>query len=284
MDHQYNKKKRKMTTKKEINTSRSVHRIDLSLPVVQTDSYEIFYTIPSTQNSRIISRQKPLVDSNKKPMNQPAKIRSPARLKHLTGPIFVNLVVDMGPLTAESISTMNDTASNQFSNSVQSNRTAKTLPIFTKRNNKQKNIKDDSDRSRSSSGDRLLYESLGSFDDYNLNKIKTQNMWQNIHHPQLTSAKTLHMRRSSKHNLGLNDMQVKVSNTTSLYTLSQASAAFSNENLYEKIEHLTKNYFPSIQQIRHNRPCPELITNRMYLHREQKKNFMPILSRTRAVR
>ncbi|CAF4439365.1 unnamed protein product, partial [Rotaria magnacalcarata] len=39
-------------SKKVVDTGRSVHRVDLSLPVVQTDSYEIFYTIPTQQTSR----------------------------------------------------------------------------------------------------------------------------------------------------------------------------------------------------------------------------------------
>jgi len=271
-----------MMTKKEGNTGRSIRRIDLSLPVVQTDSYEIFYAVPPSQNLRTISRQKPLVDIHKKNINQTTRIRSPARLKHLIGPVFVDFVVDMAPLTAESISTMNDTASNRLINSGYSNKMFKSLRTINKRN-KQKIIKDDGNRSQASSYDRLLYESVGSFDDYYINKTKINNMWQNIHHPQLTSAKALHIRKTAKHGLVTNDMNIKISNTTSYDNHSQESIPSTNEQLYERIEQLTKNYFPSIQQIRHNHPYPELISNRMNLCREQKKIFMPILSRTRIV-
>jgi hypothetical protein len=248
------------------NTGRSVHRIDLALPIVQTDSYEIFYTLPSSQQLRTLSRQKPLVDynNNKKITNQTARIRSPARLKHLIGPIFVNLYVDMSAMTVEATSTLADTVSNPL---VNSNGMSKVSSTMNKRN-KPKNIKDDGDRSRSSSGDRLLYESLGSFEDQNINKAKNNNMWHNMHHPQLTSTKALHVRSPSKRSLGSNEIQLKASNTASLDNLS---------------EQLTKNFFPAIQQIRHSRPSPELINNRMHLHREQKRYFMPILSRTRIV-
>ncbi len=267
--------------KKEVNTARSVHRIDLSLPIVQTDSYEIFCTVPSSLNFRTISRQKPLVDINKRSINPTSRIRSPARLKHLTGPVFVNLVVDMGPMVAESVSTIGDITSHPLIHSGYSNRSLKTVPPMNKRN-KQKNIKDDGDRSRSSSScNRLRYESLGSFDDYNINRTKNHNMWQNFHHRPLTSTKALHLRRTPKNVLASDDIQLKISSITSLDNLSQKSAASVNEQLCERIEQLTKAYFPEIQQIRHTRPCPELISNRIHLHREHKKKFMPILSRTR---
>jgi hypothetical protein len=276
-----------MSIKKELNPGRSIRRIDLSLPVVQGDSYEVSYTIPPSQNQlttnlRSISRQKPLVDNNKKNVNQTARIRSPARLKHLIGPIFVNLLVDMASMTAESTSTMPGTVSSPLNHSNYSGRTFKGLPTVAKCNKRQP-IKDDGDRSRSSSGDRLLYESLGSFDDHNLNKIKN-GMWQNIHHPQLTSTKTLHTRRMSKPLFGSNEMQLKASNTTSFDNLSQESVLSVNERLYERIEQLTRNYFPTIQKIRHTRPPEEIISNRVYLHREDKQNFMLALSRTRVVR
>jgi hypothetical protein len=264
--------------KKEINTGRSIHRIDLSLPVVQTDSYEIFYAVPSTQNLR---HQKPLVDINKKTRNHPSRIRSPARLKHLTGPVFINSVVDIGGMTTESSSTMNDAASNPLTNSNHSNRIFKGLPPIHKRT-KQQQLKDDGDRS--SSDNRLLYESVGSFDDYYLSKTRNTNMWQNIHHPQLSSSKALHIRRTGKYAGVSNPRRMQRGHTTSLDNLSQESVASANEQLYERIEQLTKAYFPTIQQIRHMRPSPELVSNRMRLHREQRRSFMPVLSRTRVVR
>ena len=270
-------------TKNEESTSRSVHRVDLSLPVVQTDSYEIFYDLPGTLSTRLTSKQKPLVEINKKTINQSTRIRSPARLKHLIGPVFVNLMVDMAAMTNESSSTMGDTISNAITNSTSSNRILKGLLPLTKRN-KLKPIKDDGDRSQSSSGQRLLYESLGSFDDCSTTKTKYSNMWQNTHHPQLTTSKALHIRKTAKQSLTSNPVQSKVSNSMPFDNLSQGSMASMNEQLHEKIEQLTKTYFPAIQQIRHARPTPELLNNRMHLHRDQKRNFMPVLSRTRIVR
>jgi hypothetical protein len=282
------KKKKKLfideMTKNEESASRAVRRVDLSLPVVQTDSYEIFYNTPLSQNPRLTSRQKPLVEMNKKSNNnQSTRIRSPARLKHLIGPVFVNLVVDMAAMTTESSSNIGDAMSMPINNSNYSNRILKGVPVMTKRN-KQKNTKDDGDRSQSSSGNRFRYESLGSFEDYGMNKTNNNNVWQNLHHPQLTISKALHMRKAPKQALISSHIPPKVSNTIPFDNLSQGSAASFNEQLYERIEQLTKNYFPSIQQIRHTRPIPELISNRMHLHREQKRNFMPILSRTRIVR
>ena len=248
---------------------RSIHRVDLSLPIVQTDSYEIFYTVPLAQSLR----QKPLIETTKKSWNSSARFRSPGRLKHLTGPVYVNMFVDAA---TESSSTMDD---------LSSTRMIKNLPTLPKRL-KGKLIKDDGDRSRSSSGDRLLYESVGSFDDYNnSNKTRSMNSWQNYHHPQLTSSKMLHARRlgPGKQSLVSSDHLTKYSNTISLENLSQDSLISTNDQLYERIEHLTKSFFPSIQQIRHGQLCPELVSNRLHLHREQKKSFMPILSRTRIV-
>jgi hypothetical protein len=269
-------------TKNEGNTSRAaIHRVDLALPIVQTDSYEIFYNVPSSssQNSRLASRQKPLIDTNKKSTNnQSTRIRSPARLKHLIGPIFVNLVVDMAAMTTDSSSTLGDVISMPMN----SNRIIKGLPIPNNKRNK-KNFKDDGDQSQSSSSNRLRFESLGSFEDFGVNRTNN-SMWQNFHHPQLTTSKALHMRRAPKQALTSSHIPGKVSSIIPFDNLSQGSAVSLNDQLYEKIEQLTKSYFPAIQQIRHTRPSPELISNRMRLHREQKRNFMPILSRTRIVR
>lgn len=269
--------------KNEGNTSRSVHRVDLSLPVVQTDSYEIFYSLPSAGHSRLITQQKPLVDVNKKTANLSTRIRSPARLKHLIGPVVVNFVVDMSTMTNESSSTMGDTASNPVTHSSYSHRMMKGLPPISKRH-KIKPVKDDSNHSQSSAGERLLYESLGSFDDFGMPKARNHNMWQNFHHPQLTSSKALHIRRAGKKSSTGSQVTFKGSNTTIFDNLSQASVASANEQLCEKIEQLTRTYFPAIQQLRNARPTPELLNNRMHLHREQRRYFMPVLYRTRVAR
>jgi hypothetical protein len=273
------------TKKKESNQTRPIRRINLSLPVVQTESYEIYYTVPQSQirqasNSRPISRQKPLIDNKNinKPSNHPPKVRSPGRLKHVTAPVLVNLFVDMPPMPTDSALTMADNISNALINSGYSEQTLQAVQNMSKRT-KHPNTKDDGDRSQKSSVDRLLYESLGSFEDPHISKTK-KGMWQNIHHPQLTTVKVLHRRRTIKRRFAINDTYLRVPHTSSLENLSQASLASSNDYLYDKIEHLTRNYFPTIQQLRHY-PCPELIHNRMHLHREEKRDFVPVFSRSR---
>lgn len=126
-------------------------------------------------------------------------------------------------------------------------------------------------KSRSSSGDRLLCDSLVSFDDQNKFKSKNNNTWQNIHHPQLTGSRAANQRRLSKRS------------SNSIEHLCQESSSTLHEQLYARIEQLTKSYFPTVQQLRHSRPNAELINNRMHLHRVNDRNFMPNLSRTRAV-
>ncbi|UJR22189.1 hypothetical protein I4U23_025253 [Adineta vaga] len=265
-------------TKKENHPGRAIHHIDLSLPIVSADTYEIFCTIPSSKSSR--TRFHPPSQT----LNQTIKPRSPVRFKHLLGPPLVNLFVDTNTMTVETISTITETVSNPSRNLRYHHRILKSLPTTMNKSNKSKTIKDDGDQSHSSAGDRFLYDSFASFDDQNKYKSKNNTMWQNNHHPQLTATKTLHTRGSSKRSLNSIDTNLKISAATSFDNLSQESTASIHERLHERIEQITKSYFPSIQQIRHARPSPELINNRMHLHRVEEKNFMPILLRTRAVR
>ncbi len=108
-------------TKKERYLTRPVRRINLSLPIVRTDSYEIYYTNPpvhtrQTSSVRPVTRQKPLIDiANNLKLNNLATTtttktinRSPTRLKHLTGPALINLIVDMPPIPTDTSSTVAD--------------------------------------------------------------------------------------------------------------------------------------------------------------------------------
>ena len=110
--------------KREPNRTHPIRRINLSLPVVKTESYEIYYTAPpqTRQSSGIrpVSRQKPLIESknNTKPNNYPTRVRSPGRLRHLSGPVSVNLFVNMPPMPTDSSTAMVDTISNALINSV----------------------------------------------------------------------------------------------------------------------------------------------------------------------
>jgi hypothetical protein len=275
--------------KKEPYSTQSIRRVNLSLPIVKTDSYEIYCTVPPIQSRqpssvRPVTRQRPCIDINNSPKwsNQFAPSRLPARFKHLTGRVLVNIFVDMPPVATDSSSTAVDTISNALINSGYSGQTLRSLPLIAK-HNKRQGIKDESTLSQTSSDDRLLFESVGSFEDPFMNRTKN-GLWYNFYHPQFTAIKILHTRKSSKQMLASNDSYSRAPNISPFANLSQESGISSNERLYEKVEHLTKNYFPSIQQLRHSHPCPELINNRMHLHREEKRDFVPILSRPRVGR
>ena len=102
---------------KELNPTDEVRQIKLSLPIVQTDSYDIHCTIPSPQTRssstlRPVTRQRPPIDINKYIHNwndQTTRISSLARLKCLTGPVLVNSCVNMASISTGSSSTMTDT-------------------------------------------------------------------------------------------------------------------------------------------------------------------------------
>lgn len=278
-----------MVKKEAFTTTRPIRRVNLSLPVVRTDSYEIYYTVPPPQTRqpssvRPVSRQRPLIDINThvKPNNHITTYRPPAHLKNLTGSVLVNLFVDMPSVPTDASSTAVDSISNALINSGYSGHTLRTLPSMTKYN-KLQDIIDDSEQSQTSSTDRLLFESVVSFEDPFMKKT-INGMWHNVHHPQFSSIKILHTRQKEKPMIPSNDFQSKFFNASSVGNLSQESIISTNDRLYEKVEHLTKNYFPSIQQLRHSHPCPELINNRMHLHREEKRDFVPILSRPRVGR
>lgn len=278
-----------MTSKKQSYSTRSVRRINLTLPVVRTNAYEIYYTVPSAQTRqastvRPVSRQKPAIDidHNLKLNHQAALNRSPSRLKHLTGPILVNLFVDMPPIPTGTPSTAVDGISNALINSGYSGDTLRALPSMIKYS-KYQSVKDDGERSQASSDDRLLFESVGSFGDPFMNRT-SNGMWRNIQHPQFSTIKVLHARKSEKPLNRFVESHSQMPNTSSLGSLSQASMISTNDRLYEKVEQLTKNYFPSIQKLRHGHPFPELINSRMHLHREEKSDFVPALVRPRVGR
>jgi hypothetical protein len=275
--------------KKEPYPTRLVRRVNLTLPIIRTDAYEIYYTVPPVRTRqpstvRPVSRQKPVIDiaSTIKSNNQTATNQSRSRMKHLTGPVLVNLFVNMPSMPTDSSSAVADSISNALINSGYSGKTLRDLPSIVKRN-KTPSTKDDGDQSQTTSSDRMLLESVGSFDDPFMTRTKN-GMWYNIHHPQLSTLKVLHTRKKEKSILRRNESPSRVLNTSSIGNLSQPSIISTNDHLYEKVEQLTKSYFPSIQKLRHGHPCPELINNRMHLHREEKSDFVPILFRPRIAR
>lgn len=278
-----------MTKKQQSYSNGSIRRINLSLPIVKTDSYEIYYTVPTVQTRqastiRPVTRQKPNLDAltNIKLNNttNASNInRSSARLKHLTGPVPVNLFVNMPPMPTDSSSTAADSISNALIDSGYSKEALRGLPSMTK-HYKHQNIKDDGERSQASSTEKLWLESIGTFDDPFISP-SSNGMWRNIHHPQLSSMKILHARKPANRPM---ETHSQIMTTPTFGSLSQSSLLSSNDRLYEKVEQLTKNYFPTIQQLRHGHPCAEFIHNRMHLHREEKRDFVPVLFRSRATR
>ena len=284
-----------MTKKQQPCSTRSVRRINLSLPIVKTDSYEIFYTVPTPQTRqastvRPVTRQKPIVDTltnlkvNNATTTSTSSINrsSATRLKHLTGPVPVNLFVDMPPMPSDSSSTAADSISNALIDSGYSKETLRSLPSMTK-HYKHQNIKDDGERSQASSNDKLWFESIGSFEDP-FTSPSNNGMWRNIHHPQLSTMKILHTRKPEKTPSRPLETHSQIVTTPTFGSFSQSSLLSTNDRLYEKVEQLTKSYFPTIQQLRHGHPCPELIHSRMHLHREEKRDFVPVLFRSRVAR
>lgn len=269
--------------------NRSVRRVNLSLPVVKTNSYEIYYTLPPIQSRqpsgiRPVTRQKPLIDLNniKLTNTQTTTNRLPARYRNLNGPILVNFLVDMPTPQLDSSTGVADTISNALINSGYSAYTFRCLPAIIKCN-KYRGIKDGSEQSGTASDDKMIHDSLNSFEDPFINRTKN-GMWHNIHHPHLTTIKALHTRKKLPNIADSNDIQSRAPYTSSLGTISQESLLTSNERIYEKVEQLTKHYFPTIQQLRHSHPSPEFINNRMHLHRDEKRDYIPTFFRPHITR
>lgn len=261
---------------------RPIRRINLSLPIVQTDSYEIYDGAPNVSlrpfpNPRTLTRQKPLIDSlPKKTINQSGQTsRSSNRFKPINPPVLINLIVDIPSVPVESSTNTNliDPISHALINSGYSEQTLRSVPRLFK-HCKRTGLKDESEQSQSSFGDRL-YESVESFDDLNIHKPRT-TMWQNLHHPPLTSYKVFQTRRVSKRP---SDPLKSSPIATNFQTRSRELMLNTNEHLQARIEQLTKTHYPSIQQLRHLHPCPELLSNRLHLHREEKRDFVPLLTR-----
>ncbi|CAF0954607.1 unnamed protein product [Adineta steineri] len=261
------------------NESCPIHRVNLSLPIIKNDSYEIYCTEPLKQ-SLLSSYQKPLHDNNKKLNNKTTKVRSPGHLNHLTGPMLVSLCVEMPVISKDSASSTTGSVSNALISSGYSEQTSHVVPTTIKRN---KNKKNDCRQSLTVSSNQLLCKSDELFDESLITKTKDR-MWPNIHHPQLTNVKVLHSRKTFKHIFNSSDIYLRAPNTSSLENLSHESVISSNERLHKRIEQLTKHFFPTIRKLRQGQPCPELINNRMHLHREDKRDILPKISRSRVVR
>ena len=244
-----------MEESQRMKSAKSLHRIDLSLATSPNESCEIFYTSSSSHIPSIASRRaRTLVERRK--ASAPQRIRSPARLKHFMGPISVNMYVEI-PLINEPVKL---NLPESFSRPMISS----AYPSRKARPTQQNSTKDDENRSQSSSTERILYESSMFFEDLSQSKAK-------LYHLPLTAGKILHTRRSSKMSLDSKKTERSLADQFS----QESFLAGQEKRFYDKIEHLTRQYFPSIQQLRH-RTLPVKMT---IPHREGTKNFQPILSR-----
>ncbi|CAF3333828.1 unnamed protein product [Rotaria socialis] len=278
--------------------TRPVRQINLSLPVLQTDAYEVYYSVPRSHHrhsstKRSIVRPKTNTDNNnnnnnnsnnntdsKKSNNPITRLRSPGRLAHLTGPVAVNLFVEMPTIPRDSSSLMVDPISNVLNKSCHSGLSLRAATTSAIKQSKAQSTKNDEARSQSSYADRLLYESLVSFED--ARAIKTKNMTlQSVHYPTLTTGKLLHTRGRSKRIVGSNAMHLRISKSFSLEHLLQESTTLSRQHLNEKIEQLTRLHFPTIQQLRRGHPSSGFNSYRTYLHREEKRDFIPVFCHSR---
>ncbi|CAM4807234.1 unnamed protein product [Rotaria magnacalcarata] len=276
--------------------TRPVRQINLSLPILQTDSYEIYYSVPplhhrQSSTKRSIVQPKTITDNNNnnnnnnntdsKKLNNPiTRLRSPGRLKHLTGPLTVNLFVEMPTIPIDSSSSMVDPMSNVLNKSHHSELSLRAATTSTIKQSKGQSTRNEEARSQSSYDNRLQYESLVSFED--ARAIKTKNMMlQSAYYPTLTTGKLLHTRGRSKRTVNSNAMHLRVPKSFSLENLLQESITLSRQHLNEKIEQLTRFHFPTIQQLRRGHPSSGFNSYRTYLHREEKRDFIPVFCRSR---
>ena len=254
--------------KKEVARTRPIHRINLTLPVIRTASYEIYCTAPASPPlpPPPVSCYHPL-DNNyhKSSTTQKPRIRSPGHLRHLTGPLMANVYIDTpfvpiqssSSSSSSSSSILGDTISNVLINSGYSEQALRDVSTMLKRT-KVRQKKDTV---------KQFQMSTESLDNSSGTK---HNVRQTIHLPQLTKVKILHQRKAFMNSFNLSDVYLRVPNTSSLGNLAEEDTISSVDRVQDRIEKLTKAHFPTIQQLRHEYRCPELVSNRMRLHREGK--------------
>ena len=265
-------------TKKDAIAARPIRRINLSLPIVQTDGYEI-YDRTSTptrpmpyEQGKILS--KPQMEILKKHISSKTQKYHDARLSKFTGPALINLIVDMPKIPAESSLAMVDTISQALINSGYSESTIRSVPKLSKFQ-KINSPKSSLTRSRTSSDHRLFTDSVWSFEDsHNYTKPKNSIA--------ITPAvKFFDRRRMVNRPLDSHVQSLKPLSISSYNNRAKELRNISNEHLQARIERLTRMHYPTIQQLRHGYPCPELLSNRIHLHREERRDFLPVLPRGR---
>lgn len=282
----------KMTKKSQ--ATHPLRRINLSLPIIQDKAYEIYNSMPepttrfmTTTHPKV--QKRPLIDNNNNRLNNQTTVtRSPRRFKHMNGRVLINLFVEMPVVPTDSLSTIADTISNALMKSGFSLETLQNVQAAVAEKDDYEKKKDDDDEddedkepTQPSTPDKLLCESIETVEEAQINKTK-YNGWQNIHLPPLTTAKASHSQKTFKRASCSYDRPLKGISLGVLEKILQEPIVLPNDCLHNKIDKLTKNYFPAIQQLRHT--YPEANYTRTYLNHEEKRNFLPAITRQRVVR
>jgi hypothetical protein len=237
---------------------RSIRPIDLTLDKARTHVDEIHSTInnqhvPSKVNYRYST----------------ARIRSLSHLKHLTGPIYVNVFVDIPSTKIERQSKPLNHAENVRQNQL---------------HRQQQSINVDHDRCQLPSIDPLLCDTLSSFGVPH-SSIRSSDQWKHVYRPQLTSIKVLHARTTTPAH-SLNDHKRSATSSDGAIPDSsfQPLLTSMHQCFDDHVEQITRTYFPSIQQLRHSKANSNTSNiHRMYLHREQKSSTVPVVMSTRVM-
>lgn len=285
---------------KQATPKRLVRQINLTLPAIQTDSYEIYYTVPQL-NHQPSSKKRSNVESksigdnkndNKKANHLTSGMKSSI---HSNGRVTVNLLVEMPTIPIESMTSMGDTVSKPLSSLNHTGQSPKqplskafpmapasSLTTSSIQHSKSQCSKSDESRSQVSSIDKVLYESQDSFGDIRTNRAKN-NPLRNTQYPKLNKMKVLHTRKMPKNGSESNSNEASLQTPRSFAVehLLHQSITLSRQHLHEKIEQLTRTYFPSIQQIRQGHPCGDITKYRAHLHREDIRDYVRVMPRSR---
>ncbi|CAF1465170.1 unnamed protein product, partial [Adineta ricciae] len=277
-------KKNTITMKKEVARTRPIHRVNLTLPVIRTQSYEIYCTAPSSSPPPPVSCHQPL-DNNyhKSSTIQKPRIRSPGHLRHLTGPLMASLYIDTPFVPIQSSSSSASSSSSSSSSSILGNTISNVLINSGYSEQALRDVSTMLKRTKVRQKKDTVKQSQMSTESLNDSSGTKHNVRQTIHLPQLTKVKILHQRKTFMNSFNLSDVYLRVPNTSSMGNLAEEDTIPSVDHVQDRIEKLTKAHFPTIQQLRHEYRCPELVSNRMRLHREGKTDSVLAATHTHLI-
>lgn len=252
-------------------STRPIRRINLTLPILCKSSYEIYDGSP-LPNDWTPAESPRLVDHEKKKSLPLTRNYINQRLPLITGPAFYNLIVEMPPVFVDSSSSMVDSISQALINTGYSKDTLREVPRLAKPR-RPVSPKSSTHRSQTPSDHRLLYDSFESFEDQFATGLRKTAL-----HPTPVSP---FRRRKHIDNRSTEVPAFPLRTVPISPVEGQSKEIFvsSNGRLRARIDQITRMHYPSIQQLRRSYPFPELLANRMHLHREAKRDFVPNVSR-----